>query len=167
MSKAMRQYSFSSPSGGSMASPIPPPFLTPLYKWKMKHYKHMAKLLVSAVTVCTDQEYLSYTYGEHVVALVVWFFAFFSLLHVELSEEVEGHHGIEPYQDAQHHDRQAKLLAVMGDRLQDRRQGLRARHNIHKMHREEEKVEMTQGREDQVEHIVHESLQETQYIRFH
>ncbi len=38
MSKKIRYTSESSPSGGSMTSPIPPPALTPWYRWNTKHW---------------------------------------------------------------------------------------------------------------------------------
>jgi len=39
MSNMIRYTSYSSPSGDSISSPIPPPARTPLYKWKTKHWK--------------------------------------------------------------------------------------------------------------------------------
>lgn len=53
------------------------------------------------------------------MALPIGFFALF-LLHVELSEEVERHHGVQIDDDQGHHDGQDKLLEIVSDRLEDR-----------------------------------------------
>ena len=47
MSKRILNPSYSSPSGGSISSPMPPPARTPLYRWNTKHWKKDSLLISS------------------------------------------------------------------------------------------------------------------------
>ena len=95
--------------------------------------------------------------GEHVVALLVD--DLLLLRDVELAEEVEGHHGVDVYDDGEQHDGENELLAVVRDGLQDDPEGGHAEGYVEQVGGEEEVVEVAQQGEDEVPQLVLEWLE--------
>ena len=89
--------------------------------------------------------------GEHVVALLVRVLSFLSLRNIELSEEVEGKHGVDVANDREEANGQHQLLPVVRDGLQDDPEGGHTDSNINEMGSEEEVVVVAKNGEDKVE----------------
>lgn len=67
------------------------------------------------------------------------------LLYVELSEEVEGYHGVDVHYNRQQHHRQDQLFTVMCYRLQDRSQCFETDRDVQQMSSEKEVVIVAQN----------------------
>ena len=89
--------------------------------------------------------------GEHVVALLVGVLSFLTLRNIELSEEVEGKHGVDVANDREEANGQHQLLSVVRNGLQDDPEGGHSNSNINEMGSEEEVVVVAKNGEDKVE----------------
>ena len=82
--------------------------------------------------------------GEDIMAHLVWVLSFLALSHVELSEEVEGKYSVDVADNGEEADSEHKLLAVVGDGLEDDPEGGHADGHVNEVGGEEEVVEVAE-----------------------